>query len=47
MSEGHKAGIHSGIYDLFRVADGMIVECWNTISPIAPRGEWKNDNGKF
>lgn len=47
MSEGRKAGLHSGIYDLFRIADGMIVECWNTVSPIAPRSEWKNDNGKF
>lgn len=47
MSEGRKAGVHSGIYDLFRVADGMIVECWNTISPIAPRSEWRNENGKF
>jgi len=47
MSEGRKAGQHSGIYDLFRVADGLIVECWNTISPIAPRSEWRNDNGKF
>lgn len=47
MSEGRKAGVHSGIYDLFRVADGRIVECWNTIAPIAPRSEWKNDNGKF
>ena len=47
MSEGRKAGLHSGIYDLFRVADGKIVECWNTVSPIAPRSEWKNENGKF
>ena len=47
MSEGRKAGLHAGIYDLFRVADGMIVECWNTVSPIAPRSEWKNENGKF
>lgn len=47
MSEGHKAGLHSGIYDLFRVADSMIVECWNTVSPIAPRSEWMNENGKF
>jgi hypothetical protein len=47
MSEGFKAGIHAGIYDLLRIADGMIVGCWNTISPIAPRSEWKNDNGKF
>ena len=47
MSEGRKGGIHSGIYDLFRVADGMIVEWWNTVSSIAPRSEWKNENGKF
>jgi len=47
MSEGRKAGLHSGIYDLFRIADGMILECWNTVSPIAPRCEWKNENGKF
>lgn len=47
MSEGHKAGLHSGIYDLFRVADGRIVEQWNTISAIAPPSEWKNANGKF
>ncbi len=47
MSEGRKAGLHSGIYDLFRVADGKIVEHWNTVSAIAPRSEWKNQNGKF
>ena len=47
LSEGHKAGVHSGIYDLYRIADGIIAECWNTISPIAPRSEWKNTNGKF
>jgi len=47
MSEGRKAGQHAGIYDLFRIADGLIVEWWNTISPIAPRSEWRNENGKF
>ena len=47
MSEGRKAGVHAGIYDLFRVADGKIVEQWNTVSHIAPRSEWKNENGKF
>jgi predicted SnoaL-like aldol condensation-catalyzing enzyme len=47
MSEGHKDGQHSGVYDLFRVAEGKIEEQWNTVSPIAPRSEWKNDNGKF
>jgi len=36
------AGVHSGIYDFFRVAYGMIVECWNTVSPIAPRGRCRS-----
>lgn len=47
MSEGNKDGVHSGLYDLFRVAGGKIAEHWSTISAIAPRSEWKNDNGKF
>jgi len=47
MSEGHRNGLHSGLYDLFRVADSKIAEQWNTVSPIAPLSEWKNDNGKF
>lgn len=47
MIEGRRDGVHSGLYDLFRVADGKIVEHWTTVSPIAPRSEWKNDNGKF
>ena len=47
MSEGCKSSLHSGLYDLFRIAHGKIVEHWNTISPIAPRSEWKNENGKF
>ncbi|NVO57778.1 hypothetical protein HW561_18420 [Rhodobacteraceae bacterium B1Z28] len=47
MCEGSKNGVHSGLYDLFRVADGKIVEHWNTVSAIAPRHEWKNENGKF
>lgn len=47
MSEGRKNGLNSGMYDLFRIADDKIVEHWNTISPIAPRSEWKNENGKF
>jgi predicted SnoaL-like aldol condensation-catalyzing enzyme len=47
MCEGNRDGLHSGLYDLFRVADGKVVEQWNTVSAIAPRSEWKNDNGKF
>ena len=47
MSEGYRGGIHSSFYDLFRVADNKIVEHWDTIEAIAPRSEWKNENGKF
>ena len=47
MSEGHADGVHSGLYDLFRWDGGEIVERWNTVAAIAPRSEWKNNNGKF
>lgn len=47
VSEGSRGGIHSSFYDLFRVDDGMLVEHWDTIESIAPRKEWKNENGKF
>ena len=47
MSEGYRGGIHSSFYDLFRIAAGKIVEHWDTIEAIAPRSEWKNENGKF
>lgn len=47
VSEGESAGAPSAFYDLFRLADGKIVEHWDTTEKIAPRSEWKNDNGKF
>jgi len=47
ISEGQRDGLHSSFYDLWRIADGRIVEHWDTIEPIAPRSEWKNENGKF
>jgi predicted SnoaL-like aldol condensation-catalyzing enzyme len=47
VSEGFFNGIHSSFYDLFRVANGTIVEHWDTTEAIPPRAEWKNDNGKF
>jgi predicted SnoaL-like aldol condensation-catalyzing enzyme len=47
VCEGTHSGVHSAFYDLFRVADGRLVEHWNTIEAIPPRNEWKNDNGKF
>ena len=47
VSEGSLGGVHSAFYDLFRVAEGELVEHWDTIEAIPPRSEWKNDNGKF
>ena len=47
VSEGGFSGVHSAFYDLFRLAKGKLVEHWDTTEKIAPRSEWKNDNGKF
>ena len=47
VCEGTVDNVHSSFYDLFRVADGKIVEHWDTTEAIPPRSEWKNDNGKF
>ena len=47
VSEGNYEGVHSAFYDLFRLANGKMVEHWDTTEKIAPRNEWKNDNGKF
>ncbi|HEY0705250.1 MAG TPA: nuclear transport factor 2 family protein [Polyangia bacterium] len=47
MSEGSFGGTHVAYYDLFRVEAGKIAEHWDTIEPIPPKSEWKNQNGKF
>ena len=47
MSEGKLGGKPTAFYDLFRLADGQIVEHWDVIAPIPPKSEWKNNNGKF
>ena len=47
VSEGRHVGVHSALYDLFRLAKGKIVEHWDTTEKIAPRSKWKNANGKF
>ncbi len=47
VSEGENGGIHTAFYDLFRIAEDKLVEHWDTVEAIAPRSEWKNDNGKF
>lgn len=47
VSEGALNGTHSAYYDLFRVEGGKLAEHWDTTETVAPRSEWKNDNGKF
>lgn len=47
VSEGTRHDVHSAFYDLFRVRDGKLAEHWNTVEHVAPKAEWKNDNGKF
>lgn len=47
VSEGHFDGVHSAFYDLFRVAGDRLAEHWDTREKIAPRRDWKNENGKF
>ena len=47
VCEGDKNNAHSAFYDLFRIEEGRIVEHWDTTEKIAPRSEWRNDNGKF
>ncbi len=47
VSEGEYCGVHTAFYDLFRLAKGKVMEHWDTTEKIAPRSDWKNDNGKF
>jgi predicted SnoaL-like aldol condensation-catalyzing enzyme len=47
VCEGELAGVHTAFYDLFRLDAGKIAEHWDTTEKIAPRSEWKNENGKF
>ena len=45
MTEGHVGDVPSAFFDLWRVADGRIVEHWDVIEAIP--AEMAHDNGKF
>lgn len=47
ISESSFGDKHTSFYDLFRVENGKIAEHWDVIEAIAPKAQWKNDNGKF
>ncbi len=47
VSEGRREGQHTAFYDLYRLQNGKIVEHWDTVEKVAPKSQWKNDNGKF
>lgn len=47
VCEGSLSGKHVSFYDLFRLADGRIVEHWDTTEEVPPKELWKNNNGKF
>ncbi len=38
---------HTACYDRFRLAEGKVVEHWDTIEAIPPPSAWKNENGQF
>ena len=42
----HAGGKDIAVFDLYRVADGKIVEQWSNAETIAPRDQWGN-SGKF
>ena len=47
VCEGLQDDNPTSFYDLYRIADGKIVEHWDTTETVPPQSEWKNENGKF
>lgn len=47
VSEGRVGERPTAFYDLFRLENGDIAEHWDVMQEIAPRADWKHENGKF
>ena len=47
VCEGTFHGAHAAFYDLFRIESSVLIEHWDTTEKVAPKSEWKNNNGKF
>ena len=45
-SRVHRAGRDHAVFDLYRLANGLIVEHWDVSEEIGPRESW-NNSGKF
>ncbi|OWA49943.1 hypothetical protein BV898_14477 [Hypsibius exemplaris] len=46
-SAGTRGGKAVAVHDLFRMSSGKVVEHWDIVEEIPPRGKWRNNNGKF
>lgn len=47
VCEGLTNQVPTSFFDLYLLAEGKIVEHWDTTEAIPARSEWKNNNGKF
>ena len=47
VAEGAFGAAPTSYFDFYRIQGGRLAEHWDTLQPIPPSADWKNDNGKF